>query len=89
MLEIGEDRLAERAEELEFGRADEVLLEHPADPFSLFKDAISLMLRKAEALYFQAVDRLVPSARDGLAVYALLQTQVVEDQLKRQLRQIV
>ena len=52
MLQVGEDRLAERVEERgESGGADEVLGEWPAGPPALLKDAISLALRKAERLF--------------------------------------
>ena len=86
MLQAGEDRMTESVEErLESGGADEVLGECTADQSTLFEDAPSRMPRVAQSFHFK-VELLVPVSWDGSRLEAILQAQVAQHPLERQLR---
>src|SRR5699024_7038112 len=88
--QVGEDRWAERvAERRESGGHDEVLGECTADPPTLSEDEATRTPREAESLHLEDVDQVVPSARDGSGLQTVLEAQVAEHLLERQLRQIV
>ena len=90
MFQVGEDRRTEIVEEqLRPGRVDEVLSKCAADPATLSVDEFDRKRRKAEALHSKAVDHRVPSPRDGPRLDAVLEAQVAQHLLERQLRQIV
>ena len=86
MLQVGQDRLAECAgERLESRWANEV----PSDDSAAFEDELIRFLRVAETLHLEAVDLMVPPPRNGPQFQPVLQTQVAQHLLERQLRQIV
>ena len=90
MLQVGEDRFAESVDEcFESGGADEVLGEYTADPSALSPDEATRTLRIAETLCSVVVDLVVPSSRDGPRLDHILQAQVAQYLLERQLWQIV
>ena len=61
MLEVGEDRAAERVEEGdELRGADEVLGECTVDQSKLSQDEASRTLRVAESVHLESVDLVVP-----------------------------
>ena len=84
------ERMAEGVEERgESGGADEVLGECFANPTALSYEAVNRTPRIAEALHWEAVDLVVPSPWDGSGLQAILEVQVAEHLLERQLWQIV
>ena len=56
---------------------------------ALFPDEVTRILGIAETFHFEAVDLVVPPAGNGPRLEAILEAQVAQHLLERQLRQIV